>query len=58
MDNGVWIGDEPRGVKILETAGRHEITVLIVGKNNEEFRGSAVVEVLEPFPSSRDPVRK
>jgi hypothetical protein len=53
MDNGVWIGDEARGVKILETPGRHEITVLMVGKNNEEYRGSAVVEVLDPYPSGR-----
>ncbi len=53
MDNGVWIGDEPTGMKILETAGRHEITVLMVAKNNEEFRGSAVVDVLESYPSGR-----
>ncbi|HVP10353.1 MAG TPA: prolyl oligopeptidase family serine peptidase [Phycisphaerae bacterium] len=53
MDNGVWLNDEQSGVKILETPGRHEITVLMVGRNNEEYRGSAVVEVLDPYPSGR-----
>jgi hypothetical protein len=49
MDNGVWLGDEPKGTGILNTPGRHEITVLVVAKNNEEYRGKAVVEVLEPL---------
>lgn len=53
FDNGVWMSDDVSGVKILEAPGRHEITVLLVAKNNDEYRGSAVVEVLEPFPSSR-----
>ena len=47
MDNGVWIGDEPRGVKILDTPGLHRISVLIITKNNQEYRGSATVQVLE-----------
>ena len=54
QDNGVWLNDQPSGVKILETLGRHEITVLIVGKNGEEYRGSIVVEVLDPYQSGRD----
>jgi hypothetical protein len=53
MDNGVWIGDEARGVKILETPGRHEITVLMVSRGNEEYRGSATVQVLDAFPVGR-----
>jgi len=48
MDNGIWLGDEPSGVKVYETPGRHEITVLVVTKDNEAYRGSAVVEVLGP----------
>lgn len=47
MDNGVWIGDEPRGVKILESPGQHHITVLVVTRDNVEFRGSATAYVLE-----------
>lgn len=47
MDNGVWIGDEPRGVKILESPGQHRITVLVVNKDNIEYRGSATVYVLD-----------
>jgi dienelactone hydrolase len=53
MDNGVWIGDEPRGFKMLETPGRHEITVLMVDKNNDVYRGSAIVEVLDYVPPPR-----
>jgi hypothetical protein len=52
-DNGVWIGDEPRGVKILETPGLHKITVLMVAKDNRVYRGHATVQVLEPYPSGR-----
>ena len=51
MDNGVWIGDEPRGVKILETPGQHHITVLVVTRENVEYRGSATVYVLDRGPS-------
>lgn len=51
MDNGVWIGDEPRGVKILETPGLHKISVLVVTRDNAVYRGYATVQVLEPFPS-------
>jgi hypothetical protein len=47
MDNGVWISDEPRGVKILETPGQHLITALIVTRANVVYRGSATVFVLE-----------
>jgi hypothetical protein len=52
MDNGVWIGDEPRGVKILESPGLHRITVLIVTKDNAEYRGSATVQVLDRGPTA------
>ncbi|MBN2559791.1 MAG: hypothetical protein JXQ75_02510 [Phycisphaerae bacterium] len=48
MDNGVWIGDDPSGVKILDAPGQHCITVLVVTKDNAEYRGSATVYVLEP----------
>jgi len=47
LDNGVWLTDDPSATKVYETPGRHEITVLIVTKNNEEYRGSATVAVLE-----------
>ncbi len=52
MDNGVWIGDEPRGVKILDDPGLHKISVLIVAKDNTVYRGCATVQVLDPYPSS------
>ena len=51
MDNGVWIGDEPRGVKILESPGQHLITVLAVSRENTEYRGTATVYVLDRGPS-------
>jgi dienelactone hydrolase len=47
MDNGVWIGDEPRGVKIIDTPGLHKISVLVVTKDDQEFRGAATVHVLD-----------
>ncbi|GMU94366.1 MAG: hypothetical protein AMXMBFR4_34240 [Candidatus Hydrogenedentota bacterium] len=47
MDNGVWIGDEPRGVKILESPGLHRISVLVVTADNIEYRGTATVQVLD-----------
>jgi hypothetical protein len=50
-DNGVWIADDPRGVKILESPGLHRITVLIITKDDVEYRGSATVHVLEPGPT-------
>jgi hypothetical protein len=50
-DNGVWIADDPRGVKILESPGLHRITVLIITKDDVEYRGSATVHVLEPAPT-------
>lgn len=52
MDNGVWIGNEPRGVKILESPGLHRISVLIVTKANIEYRGTATVQVLERGPTA------
>jgi hypothetical protein len=52
MDNGVWIGDEARGVKILESQGRHEISVVMMTRDGEEYRGSATVQVLAPRPST------
>ncbi|MCG8409422.1 MAG: hypothetical protein MI923_29810 [Phycisphaerales bacterium] len=51
-DNGVWMGDEPNGVKILETPGLHRITVLMVTKDNTEYRGMATVQVLDRGPSA------
>lgn len=52
MDNGVWIGDESRGVKILESPGLHRITVLVVTRDNVEYRGSATVQVLDRGPTA------
>jgi len=52
-DNGVWIGDEARVLKVFETPGRHQITVLLVTKNNEVYAGSALLEVLDPYPSAQ-----
>lgn len=46
-DNDVWMGDEPSGVKILETPGVHRITVLLVTKDNVEYRGMTTVQVLD-----------
>ncbi len=52
MDNGVWIGDEQRGVKILESPGLHRISVLIVTRDNMEYRGTATVQVLDRGPTA------
>jgi hypothetical protein len=52
MDNGEWIGDESSGVKILESPGQHSITILVVTRDNIEYRGSATVYVLERGPAS------
>ncbi len=46
-DNGVWMGDEPSGVKILETPGVHRITVLMITSDNVEYRGITTVQVLD-----------
>lgn len=51
-DNGVWMGDEASGVKILESPGLHRITVLLVTRDNKEFRGMATVQVLQAGPVS------
>ena len=53
MDNGVWLDDMPSGVKILRTPGRHEITVLVVDKNDRVYRGAAKILVLAPHPKSQ-----
>lgn len=52
MDNGVWIGDEARGVKILESPGLHRISVLVVTADNMEYRGTATVQVLDRGPTA------
>ena len=52
MDNGVWMGDEQSGVKILETPGTHRISVLVVTRDDREFRGQASVQVLERGPTA------
>ena len=52
MDNGVWIGDEQRGVKILETPGLHRISVVVITRDNVEYRGSATVQVLDRGPTA------
>ncbi len=46
-DNGVWMGDQSSGAKILESPGAHKITVLLVTRDNAEYRGMATVHVLE-----------
>ncbi|MBU0716676.1 MAG: formylglycine-generating enzyme family protein, partial [Planctomycetes bacterium] len=48
MDNGVWLTDEPSGVKVYDTPGRHEITVLVITKRNKVYRGRATIEVVGP----------
>jgi dienelactone hydrolase len=52
MDNGVWLGDEASGAKILESPGLHFITVLVVTREGVEYRGQAKVQVLERTASS------
>lgn len=47
MDNGVWMGDEPRGSKVLDSPGLHRISVLVITRGNEEYRGAATVNVLD-----------
>ena len=51
-DNGVWMGDEAGGVKILESPGLHRITILLVTRDNTEYRGMATVQVLQAEPVS------
>ena len=51
-DNGMWIGDAASGVKILESPGLHQITVLLVTSDNTEYRGMATVHVLQAAPVS------
>ncbi len=46
-DNDQWMGDEPSGVKILETPGIHRITVLMITRDNIEYRGITTVQVLD-----------
>jgi hypothetical protein len=52
MDNGMWICDEPKGVKILETPGRHRISVLVVTKDGQDYRGTRDVVVLAAVSDS------
>lgn len=52
MDNGLWIGDQPRGVKILEAPGLHRISVLVVTADGIEYRGSATIQVLDRGPTA------
>lgn len=47
MDNGVWMGDEPSGSKVLDSPGLHRISVLVITRGNEEYRGAATVNVLD-----------
>ncbi|MCB9852100.1 MAG: hypothetical protein H6819_03320 [Phycisphaerales bacterium] len=51
-DNGVWMGDQPYGVKILETPGVHRITVLMITRDNVEYRGMTTVRVLDRAASA------
>lgn len=51
-DNGVWMGDQPYGVKILETPGIHRITVLMITRDNVEYRGMTTVRVLDRAASA------
>ncbi len=53
LDNGMWICDEPRGVKILDTPGIHRITVLVLTKSGEEYRGATNIQVLGRGPADR-----
>jgi hypothetical protein len=46
-DNGVWMGDAPLGAKIIESPGVHRITLLLVSRDNKEYRGMATVHVLD-----------
>jgi len=52
MLNGVWLGDEPRGVKILEKPGQYHISVVVVSRENVEYRGGATVYVLDGTAST------
>ncbi len=55
MDNGMWICDQQRGIKILDRPGRHRISVLVVTRDGEEYRGRREVVVLANEPG--DPIR-
>ncbi len=57
MDNGIWICDEPRGVKILDQPGKHRLSVLVVAKDGQEYRGSTDVIVLAKGPENRGNMR-
>ncbi len=46
-DNGVWMGDAPRGHRIIESPGDHSITVLLVTRDNKEYRGMVTVHVFD-----------
>jgi len=49
MDNGEWISDEPRGVKILETPGFHRISVQVISHDNIEYCGVEIVRVVQGY---------
>lgn len=55
LDNGLWIGEHQRGAKVLDTPGRHCISVLVVTRGGEEYRGHREVVVLAN--ESGDPTR-
>lgn len=57
MDNGIWICDEPRGNKILDQPGKHRLSVLVVAKDGQEYRGSTDVIVLAKGPDARGTAR-
>lgn len=52
-DNGVWMDDRSTGVKVIETPGVHRITVLMISKNNVEYRGTATIRVMAEERTTR-----
>lgn len=57
MDNGMWVSDEPRFPKILDTPGQHRISVTVVTRDQEEFRGVRKIQVLGNVPDVRGTMR-
>jgi hypothetical protein len=49
FDNGIPIGNDPSGQKVLTHAGEHEISVLVVTKDDQELRARTKVTVLAPL---------
>jgi hypothetical protein len=58
LDNGVYLGDEPKGDTYLEAPGFHNISVLIVTRDGTEYRGQAQVQVLEKGTRSETGTRR